>query len=112
MSHRPVHCSNEVLQVRAALVHKSFDEWCDTLRRYPLHYLHSQISSLDYNEALPYPDLNMRPALYKVMEEKKSNGERLRKSKAPTTIIHSSDETVTYERHKYGGKGQTILVSV
>ena len=112
MSHRPVPCTSEVRKVRAALVHKSVEEWCDILRRYPLSYLHNQISSLAYNEALPYPDRNMRPALFKIMEEKRSNGEQLRRSKPSTMIIHSSDETVTYERHKYGGKGQTILVSV
>lgn len=111
-THRPVPCTNDIIQVRAALVHKSFDEWCDKLRMYPLYYLHNQISSLPYNEALPYPDLNMGPALFKIIEEKKSNGERLRRSRPVSNILPPSDTTVTFERHKCGGKGQTILVPV
>ena len=104
--------SKELCEVRAALVHKSVDEWCTLLRRYPLHDLHAQVSCLSYNESLPYPDLNMRPALLKVMAEKAANGEMVR-SRAPRSVVTPSSEVdVTYERQKCGGKGQTILVPI
>jgi hypothetical protein len=106
-------CPPDVYKVRAALVHKSVDEWCTLLRKYSVSYLHNQLSSLAYNESLPFPDLNMRPALNRILNEKAANGERHRACKVVyATPCATHEPAITYERQKCGGRGQTILVPV
>ena len=66
----PEH-SDDLIYRRSLLTHKTFEEWCARLRMYTRGELIAQKSSLDYNESLPYPDLQFRPALFHVIEEKK-----------------------------------------
>ena len=104
-----------IVKARAVLPKKSVSDWTVIFRSYDLKYLIDQVSQLAYNESLPNPDLNMRPALIGAISEKKAAGETVVRYK-PTYVLSSSNELdgkeVKYERHKCGGKGQTILVPV
>ena len=104
-----------IAKARATLPKKSISDWTAIFRSHELKYLVDQISQLAYNESLPNPDLNMRPALMKVILDKKAAGETIVRYK-PTYVLPSSNELdgkeVKYERQKCGGKGQTILVPV
>ena len=104
------HCPS-LVSARAKIPRKSVDDWMEIFRTRTLRYLTDQVGALDYNESLPYPDLNMRPALMTVIKEKKAAGEEVKRYK-PTYIIEQAETDVKFERQKCGGKGQMILVPV
>ena len=97
---------------RSGMKHRSFEDLCDTFRKQSLRYLVDQLSCLAYNESLPYPNPNLRRAINAVIAEKKDNNEVLATKPKPSRILPAMDESITYERQKCGGKGQTILVPI
>jgi hypothetical protein len=95
---------------RVGIEHRTFEDLCEAFRAQSLRYLTNQVLCLDYNESLPYINPNLRRALTAVIAEKQGNGEALPITPKPSCILPAVDETIAYERHECGGKGQTVLV--